>query len=163
MDVSPLSRGLGNIHGFVLNGRSFDHGWLLPKTKLSPPFPVWGRKRRLRATSILSRAVGGALFPIRVKSFHPPYPPHFPQMQKWYLKLVVHSIRAFRQAQELKHYIPMPSGRSYGDCHLETIERAKLCWGIEKMDCIIAVFGPTLPWASPVVSNDKEDVWSLNK
>ncbi len=40
MGVSPLSRGLGNVHGFVLNGRSFRPRLATAKNQIKSPVPL---------------------------------------------------------------------------------------------------------------------------
>ncbi len=69
MVVIPLWRGPGNIHGFVLGGKSYRQG--LATTQTPTVTAVSGVRITTlfygRATSLLSRAEGGALSPFRVK------------------------------------------------------------------------------------------------
>ncbi len=60
MVVSPLWRGPGNIHGFVLDGKSYRQGRSTPQAPIEPAVA----DVRI-TTSLLSHAIGGALSPIR--------------------------------------------------------------------------------------------------
>ncbi len=69
MVVSPLWRGLGNIQGVALDGKSYRQGQATAQTPTVTAASGVMIAALLfeRATSLLSRAVGGALAPLRVK------------------------------------------------------------------------------------------------